>query len=100
MKTGTLRTPAAGTDQLTTRGKTLAEVGSIHFSNADQVTPVANAIYRGVHGLVLLVIDPPALLPSSFLEREAECWQALLRSLQSQIRPGRAADPVLRHPIS
>jgi len=26
----------------------------------------------------------------AFLEREAEWWQALLRSLQSQIQPGRA----------
>ena len=48
---------ASGSYQLSTRGKTLAEVGFIHCSTADQVTRVANLLYRGVSGLVLLVID-------------------------------------------
>ena len=48
---------AKGSYELSTRGKTLAEVGFIHCSNADQVVRIANAIYRGVQGLVLLVID-------------------------------------------
>jgi uncharacterized protein (DUF952 family) len=33
-------------------------VGFIHCSKAHQVSGVANAVYAGVHGLVLLVIDP------------------------------------------
>ena len=48
---------ASGAYALSTRGKTLAEVGFIHCSKADQVTRVADLIYKGVGGLVLLVID-------------------------------------------
>jgi uncharacterized protein (DUF952 family) len=44
-----------------TRGRSLDDVGFIHCSYAEQVTRVANAIYLGVHGLVLLVIDPSRL---------------------------------------
>jgi uncharacterized protein (DUF952 family) len=50
-----------GAYRLSTRGHSLDDVGFIHCSYADQVTRVANAIYRGVHGLVLLVIDPARL---------------------------------------
>ena len=46
-----------GTYRLSTRGQTLDDVGFIHASYAHQVTRVANAIYSGVPGLVLLVID-------------------------------------------
>jgi glutathione S-transferase len=41
-----------------TRGKTLAEQGFIHGSTAEQVAPVANAIYQGEPELLVLVIDP------------------------------------------
>ena len=44
-----------------TRGLSLAEVGFIHCSYAHQVTPVAETFYRGIAGLVLLVIDPVRL---------------------------------------
>jgi glutathione S-transferase len=49
---------AGGSYRLSTRGQSLDDVGFIHCSKVHQVTGVANAVYRGVHGLVLLVIDP------------------------------------------
>jgi uncharacterized protein (DUF952 family) len=48
---------AAGEYRLSTRGQTLDEVGFIHCSRLHQVTRIANAVYPGEHGLVLLVID-------------------------------------------
>jgi uncharacterized protein (DUF952 family) len=47
----------AGEYRLSTRGRSLDEVGFIHASAAHQVAPVANAVYPGAPGLVLLVID-------------------------------------------
>jgi uncharacterized protein (DUF952 family) len=50
-----------GAYNLSTRDRTLEDVGFIHCSYAHQVAGVANAIYKGEHGLVLLVIDPDRL---------------------------------------
>ncbi len=44
--------------ELSTRGKRLDDEGFVHCAYAHQVTRVANRVYRGVRGLVLLVIDP------------------------------------------
>jgi uncharacterized protein (DUF952 family) len=52
-----------------TRGLTLAEQGFIHASTADQVALVANAFYRDVPDLVLLVIDPERVGPEIRYER-------------------------------
>ena len=43
--------------------------GFIHFSTPEQVIPVANALYRGQNGLVLLVVD------ESLLKHELR-WEA------------------------
>jgi uncharacterized protein (DUF952 family) len=39
----------------------LAEQGFIHCSKASQILRVANIVFSGRHGLVLLVIDPARL---------------------------------------
>ena len=51
----------AGSYSESTRGLSLAEVGFIHCSYAHQVTRVADVLYRGMSGLILLVIDPGRL---------------------------------------
>ena len=43
------------------RAESLAQVGFIHFSGAEQVVRVANALYSGQGDLVLLVVDPARL---------------------------------------
>ena len=48
---------------MSTRGLTLTEQGYIHASTAEQVAQVANAYYRGVPDLLLLVIDPERVGP-------------------------------------
>jgi uncharacterized protein (DUF952 family) len=39
----------------------LSEVGFIHFSQRHQVLDVANALYAGQKGLVILVVEPSLL---------------------------------------
>jgi uncharacterized protein (DUF952 family) len=46
-----------GRYEISTRGKTLREVGFIHCSLRHQVRPVAEAIFAAADDLVLLVID-------------------------------------------
>lgn len=41
----------------------LATEGFIHCSTAKQVAPVANAFYKGQHGLILLKIDENRIKP-------------------------------------
>ncbi|MGE5250173.1 MAG: DUF952 domain-containing protein [Bacteroidota bacterium] len=41
----------------------LMSEGFIHFSTPEQVVPVANALYHGQNGLVLLVVDEARLKP-------------------------------------
>ena len=48
----------AGEYRMSTRGRTLVDVGFIHCSHRHQVERVANAAYRGAAPLVLLTIDP------------------------------------------
>ena len=48
---------------MSTRGLTLAEQGFIHASTAEQVPLVANAFYRDVPDLLLLVIDTERVGP-------------------------------------
>ena len=52
---------SAGSYAESTRGLTLAEVGFIHCSYARQVPQVAEAYFRDVADLVLLVVDPDRL---------------------------------------
>ena len=54
---------SSGEYTTSTRGRTLAEQGFIHGSTATQVAPVANAIYKGVPDLLVLVIDPDRVRP-------------------------------------
>jgi RimJ/RimL family protein N-acetyltransferase/uncharacterized protein (DUF952 family) len=51
----------SGVYQLSTRDRSLQDVGFIHCSYAHQVAGVANAIYQGEPDMVLLVIDPDRL---------------------------------------
>ena len=48
---------------MSTRGLTLAEQGFIHASTAEQVPLVANAFYRDVPDLLLLVIETERVGP-------------------------------------
>jgi uncharacterized protein (DUF952 family) len=48
----------AGEYRLSTRGRTLEEVGFMHCGFEDQVDRVASALFAGTSGLVLLTIDP------------------------------------------
>ena len=52
---------ADGAYTTSTRGVSLSEQGFIHASTESQVAFVANAYYKGVAGLVLLVIDAARL---------------------------------------
>lgn len=60
---------------MSTRGRTLAEEGFIHASTAEQVAPVANLFYKGVPGLVVLVIDVDRMEPGVRYERVPEFGQ-------------------------
>jgi uncharacterized protein (DUF952 family) len=53
---------AGGPYEISTRGKTLQEVGFIHAArNSDQVNKVGQAFYADLDDLVLLVIDTERL---------------------------------------
>jgi len=52
---------SAGTYTVSSKGRTLAEEGFIHASQASQVAWVANRFYREDDGLIVLVIDPGKL---------------------------------------
>jgi uncharacterized protein (DUF952 family) len=67
---------AAGTYRISTRGRSLEDVGFIHCSYAHQVAGVANAFYQGERDLVLLVIDPDRLATPLQLESPAPGLEA------------------------
>lgn len=58
-----------GAYTVSTRGRTLAEEGFIHASDAHQVATVADAFYRGEPGLLVLVIDPDRVTAEVVYER-------------------------------
>jgi uncharacterized protein (DUF952 family) len=66
------RAQAAGEYTTSTRGRTLAQEGFIHASEAHQVAAVANVFYRGVPDLVVLVIDTARVRPEIRYERVAD----------------------------
>jgi len=51
----------AAVEEGTYHADSLSAEGFIHCSTASQIVDVANAFYRGQHGLVLLVIDTDKL---------------------------------------
>jgi uncharacterized protein (DUF952 family) len=51
------QTQEGGQYRMSTRGRTLEQQGFIHAGTTAQVAPVANAIYGGEDGLLVLVID-------------------------------------------
>ncbi len=53
----------AGEYRTSTRGRTLEQQGFIHASTAEQVAPVANTVYLGDQGLLVLVIDEARVKP-------------------------------------
>jgi glutathione S-transferase len=52
---------AAGVYERSTRGRSLADVGFVHCSYADQVSATANRFYADLPQVVLLTIDPARL---------------------------------------
>jgi glutathione S-transferase len=59
---------AEGAYRTSTRGRTLEQQGFIHASTAQQVAPVANAVYSGGQGLLVLVIDDTRVKPAIVYE--------------------------------
>jgi uncharacterized protein (DUF952 family) len=55
------RAAQAGEYTISTRGRTLAEQGFIHASDAHQVAGVANFLYPSDDGLIVLTIDTERL---------------------------------------
>jgi glutathione S-transferase len=66
------RAQSAGEYTTSTRGRTLAQEGFIHASDAHQVAVVANLFYRGVPDLVVLIIDTGRVRPQIRYERVAD----------------------------
>lgn len=58
----------AGTYRISTRGKTLDEVGFIHLSLLHQVAGTAGLFFADVESVVLLEIDPDRLTDEVRLE--------------------------------
>lgn len=58
----------AGEYRVSTRGRSLEQQGFIHASTANQVASVANAIYTGDRGLLVLVIDDSRVKPAIIYE--------------------------------
>ena len=59
-----------------TLGKSLDEVGFIHCSFADQVQTIADLVYAGREDVVLLEIDPSAVVPAIRVEQAEDATEA------------------------
>ena len=81
---------------MSTRGLTLAEQGFIHASTAEQVPLVANAFYRDVPDLLLLVIDTERVGPEIRYEPVPGQVPRLSPHLRPAQRNRRGGGPAVR----
>jgi uncharacterized protein (DUF952 family) len=77
---------ADGEYRMSTKGRTLEEQGFIHAGDAPQVAPVANMVYGGESGLVVLVIDTDRL-QSKLQYDEVNGWDSPFPHIYGPLNP-------------